>query len=144
MLRKVIRSRTFLIVASVCVLVAGLIAYKLSQPDPVNKDNFRAIAIGMTRPHLEELFGDPDTENLEIGIVNDPSSYSTNHSHPAETLRQMGYGDYKRLQWSSRDITIVVILDKQDETVCRYHAEGQPSSSRFRLPFGWRIPFLGL
>lgn len=144
MIGKVIRSRTFLITMSVLLLIAALFAYKLSQPDPVNKDNFRAIALGMSRQELETLFGEPQTENVEIGIVNDPRSYSTNRAHSVETLRSMGYDDYTRLQWNSREITIVVILDKQNQAVCRYDAEGQPASSRFRLPFGLHIPFLGI
>jgi hypothetical protein len=87
--------------------------------------NFQRIQLGMSQADLCSLLGQPEYDTVELGLVRGPETYSLNfHESEKERLRR-GFRDYRRQQWTSSEIMIIVISDPDGSVVCRYSGDGQ-------------------
>jgi hypothetical protein len=93
--------------------------------DPVSRANFRGIEVGMPVAEVCRVLGAPQVDVEELGMVGGPGTYSVNFGPSAEEQRRRGFRVCRRQQWSSPDITIIVISDPEGQVVCRYSGEGQ-------------------
>jgi hypothetical protein len=108
-----------------CAVVALLIV--LWSPNPVTRANFGRIRIGMSQAELHRLLGAPDYQTVESGLVDGPETYITNRDLSDEERQRRGFRDCRRQQWTSPEVTIVVISDTDGQVVCRYSGDGQRS-----------------
>jgi hypothetical protein len=99
----------------------------------ISAANFEKIEIGMSQAELYGLLGAPEIDFVELGQVQGPDKYSINHYFSKDQLRGMGYQDYRRQEWTSSEISIVVVSDSQGQVVCRYSSEGRPWNWRMFL-----------
>lgn len=82
---------------------------------------------------VTKILGHPDRRKKRLGIVQDDGTFGTNaHVAPAK-LRSQGYQDYEQLQWTSPEITIVVVVNSHGLVETSYAKDGQSSDlvSRF-------------
>ena len=101
----------------------------------VTHASFSKIRIGMSQDELHDLLGrEPDLRAMDLGKIGGPDHYTVNFATDPKELRRMGYQDYRREQWTSAEVTIIVITDLKGQVVCRYHRGGQ---SRFRDFWNW-------
>jgi hypothetical protein len=111
----------------VLVLLAAVLLFVLWPGKRVTKANFEHIAIGMPQSDLHALLGTPEYEARESGLVVGPESYIVNATQSEEEQRRRGFLDYQRQQWSSQELSIVVILDADQRVACRYTGPAQQS-----------------
>ena len=57
---------------------------------------------------------------MELGWVQGPALYSVNFSRDEAKLRREGYRTYRRQQWTSSELAIIVISEPEGGVVCRY------------------------
>jgi hypothetical protein len=90
--------------------------------------NFSKSQIGMSQAELRGLLGDPEFDSVLFGLVEGPKTFITkfDFSNEQEQLRQRGFQDYRFQQWTSSEISIVVVSDQEGQVVCRYSSEGRP------------------
>ena len=122
------------------VLLAAVLLFALWPGQPVTKQNFERITIGMPQADLHALLGIPEYETRESGLVGGPETYMVNHTLSEDERHRRGFRDYKRQQWSSQGLSIVVILDADQRVVCRYVWPGQ--QGLFELIRGWLAKLL--
>jgi hypothetical protein len=89
----------------------------------------------MSQADLRELLGAPEFDCAELGLVEGPDDYIAYSSSNDEKLRQQGFRDYRRQHWTSSQISIVVVSDKQGQVVCRYTSHGEPWNWRVLLRY---------
>ena len=95
----------------------------------VTEANFEKITDQMSFQEVERLLGTPSYDTTELGLVRGSGTYVTNDSLPIQKKIAMGYQDYRRVQWSSRQLTIIVIFDSSGIVATRYRSDGQSSGS---------------
>ena len=114
-------------------VLAVLVAISLK--GRVTHASFARIRIGMSRDELHALLGrKPDIQVMNVGKVNGPDNYLTRPGADPKELRGEGYQDYRFEQWTSAEVSIMVITDLKDQVVCRYSGEGQ---GRIRDFWNW-------
>jgi hypothetical protein len=106
------------------VIVIAALVLSMVLWERVTRQKLGAIRIGMSQAELRHLLGPPDNRVVETGLVNGPGHYSTNSFLSEDEKRRMGFRTYQREQWSSREVSIVVISDLQGKAVCRYAGPG--------------------
>ncbi len=124
MVRNWVRSRPFLAFIAFAIVVSTLVI-ALWPKQRITKANFDKIQIGMSQEELRRLLGPPEFDKVEVGLVKDPNTYSITLSTPPEELRRQGHKDYRWQQWTSSEISIVVVSDMEGQVVCRYPGPGQ-------------------
>jgi hypothetical protein len=103
----------------------------------VSQANFEKIELGMSQAAVQRILGPPEYQTIELGMVQGPKTYSIDFHARPEELRLRGHRDYKRQQWSSPEITIIVIWDAGGSVVCRYTGEGQRRLNPLELVWYW-------
>jgi hypothetical protein len=84
------------------------------------------IRVGMSRVEVRRLLGGPASyQAKQLGLVRGPDAYTTNRSADPQTLRERGFRDYLFEQWSSPEVSIMVVSDMEGRVVCRYSGKGQ-------------------
>ena len=104
--------------------LAALLVVMLWPRERATRLDFAKIHPGMSQAELQQLLGMPEFDVLETGLVNDSENYSTNNHLTKEEKRERGFREYQHQQWSSPEISIVVISDLQGRAVCRYAGPG--------------------
>jgi hypothetical protein len=94
-------------------------------PNPITRANFDRIRVGMSQAELYGLLGAPQYQTVESGLVEGPETYATNRDQSDEERRRRGFREYRRQQWTSSEVTIIVISEPQGRVVCRYSGDGQ-------------------
>ena len=118
------RLHAYITLVFVACVVTAVIVVLLLPPERVTRANFEKIELGMSTADVQRLLGRrPNFEMVESGIVRGPAAYSMDFD--PKGLRQDGYQDYKRQQWDSPDVIIVVVSDATGRIVCRYTAPGE-------------------
>jgi WD40 repeat protein len=67
----------------------------------------------------------PEYDAEELGLVDGPETYTVNFGQSYEERRQRGFRDYRRQQWTSPEISIIVISEPEGRVVCRYGGKGR-------------------
>lgn len=128
------RYQPLLISVAVVVGLVALLVYAWPK-GRVTRASFAKIRIGMSQTELHDLLGRaPDLRAMDLGRVEGPDRYAVNFATDPKELRRKGYGDYWREQWTSSEVTIIVITDLKGQVVCRYTGGGQ---SRLRDFWNW-------
>jgi hypothetical protein len=110
------------VAAAALVILAALPIF--APRERVTRANFARIETGMTEAELRRLLGGrPDYCAEEMGRVVDAGNFVINGG-PSAASRE-GYRVYRRLQWSSPETTICVVLDATGRVACRYSGSGQ-------------------
>ena len=107
------------------LLIALLVPVAISFWPRVTAENYAQIDVGMSLADVERILGKPRYDNAEYGIIGETGAYVTNRSLSEEDKLAMGYRKYRRLQWMSHEITIVVVFDSHGLVATRYRGEGQ-------------------
>jgi hypothetical protein len=118
-----LRSHPWLTLAALAGAVVTL-SWIVLGGNQVTRSNFDRIQLGMSRADVHDLLGPPEFQVVESGLVDGPASYITNREQTDEERRRRGFRDYRREQWSSSEIEIVVISDLEGRVVCRYPGLG--------------------
>jgi len=113
------------IAALALIVVIAVFEYVRLFPEKVTRAGFQSIRIGMPQSELYQLLGSPGFAETEWGLVEGPDAYVTNASQSLAEKQQRGFQEYRRQQWISSEITIIVIFDGDGTVVCRYASEGQ-------------------
>lgn len=98
----------------------------------VTATNYDRIRHSMSMQEVRQLLGRPDYDQTEYGIIGISGAYVTNDSLSDEEKIDLGYQKYRRLQWTSREITIVVVFDMNGLVATRYSGDGQNSAGWWR------------
>jgi hypothetical protein len=101
-------------------LSVAFIAFAVWPRERITLSNFGKIRVGMSQPELRHFLGTPEYEVVEPGLVQGPETFSTNDLLSEKQRRTRGFQEYRRQQWSSSELFIVVISDLQGRAVCRY------------------------
>jgi hypothetical protein len=113
-------------VALLATAVAAVAVVFVSWPrETVTRANFQRIQVGMSQAELWALFGRPEYDTVELGLVPGPETFTVNFDQSDDERHRRGFRNYRRQQWTSREITIVVISEPDGGVVCRYSCEGQ-------------------
>ena len=114
--------RMTLAVLTVAVVVLSSVA---RPANPVSRDNFRRIEVGMARAEVRGLLRPPKYEAEEVSLVTGPETYAVTFGQSGEEERRRGFRKVRRQQWTSSEISIIVISDAKGTVVCRYSGEGR-------------------
>lgn len=93
----------------------------------VDAANYQKINDQISFHEVERLLGTPSYDSRELRLVKDPGTYVTNDILPIPKKLAMGYRDYRRVQWSSRQFTIILIFDSNGMVPTGYRFDGQSS-----------------
>jgi hypothetical protein len=116
-------------VALLATAVAAVAVVFVSWPrGAVTRANFQRIQVGMSQADLSGLLGPPDYDTVELGLVQGPETYTVSFGESDDERHRRGFRNYRRQQWTSSEVEIVVISDSAGSVVCRYRSEGQSSS----------------
>ena len=129
---KALWSRPVLAFAALAILVAAVILTSWSK-QRISAANFDKIEIGMSQTELYGLLGAPEFDRVLFGLVEGRNTFTTNFYFSNEQLRQRGFRDYRFQQWTSSEISIVVVSDQEGQVVSRYSHEGRPWNWRMFL-----------
>lgn len=126
-------NRRILIAFAVMLMLPVLVVFGLARslPKKLTRQNVATVKIGTTRDALRELLGDPDYQLIQLGRVEDESTFVTNYAMSPSQQKAAGHRKYILEQWSSREMTFTAIIDRSDRVVCRYISSGHSGS-----PFG--------
>lgn len=113
------------VVLVLAVSMLALLVFGPRPPERISLANFHALRRGMSRADLRDLFGPPQYESLELGLVTGPDRYTVNFAETNAQKRARGFQEYLRQQWMSPEITITVITDDKEKVVCLYRSGGQ-------------------
>jgi hypothetical protein len=102
-----------------------VLSFVARSSNPVSRANFRRIEVGMPQAEVCSLLGAPEYEVEELGLVYGPETYTVNFGQSDEERRRRGFRDYRRQQWTSPEISIIVISDSEGKVVCRYSGKGR-------------------
>jgi hypothetical protein len=122
--------------ALACAAIALLLL--LWPPNPVTRANLARIRVGMSQAELHRVLGAPEYQTVEWGLVDGPETYITNRDQGEEERRRRGFREYRRQQWTSSEVTIIVIAEPHGQVVCRYSGEGQRRDWFAFLRSWWR------
>ncbi len=96
-----------------------------SRESKISLSNFQSIEVGMDEAIVTKILGHPDRRKMRLGYVRDDGTFGTNaHVAPAK-LRSQGYKNYEQLQWTSPEITIVVVINSHGSVATSYSKNGQ-------------------
>jgi hypothetical protein len=117
------------------VSVVGAALFVAWPTNPITQANFVRIQIGTSEAELRHLLGPPDFQLIESGLIDGPETYVTNRDQSDDERRRRGFRDYRREQWTSAEVEIVVISDMEGRVVCKYSGPGQRTGwfTRLRL-----------
>lgn len=113
------------IVLGALLLIALLVPAAISLWPRVTAESYAQIDVGMSLADVERILGKPRSDNAEYGVVGETGAYVINNSLSEQEKLEMGYRKYRRLQWMSHEITIVVVFDSNGRVATRYRGEGQ-------------------
>ena len=116
---------TWVIVLGAMLLIALLVSAVLSFSPRVTAENYARIDVGMAMADVEQILGKPKYDDTEYGVIGNTGAYVTNYSLSDQEKLEIGYQKYRRLQWTSPEITIVVVFDSNGLAATRYRSEGQ-------------------
>ena len=125
----------------VALLATGIavvaVVFVLWHRGAVTRASFQRIQVGMSQAELCGLLGRPEVDTMELGMVQGPDTYSIIVGGSDDERRQEGFMNYRRQQWASPEITIIVISDPDGSAVCRYSREGQSLLGWLDLVRSW-------
>ena len=107
------------------LLIVLLVPVAISFWPRVTAENYAQIDVGMSLEDVERILGKPRYDEAEYGVIGETGAYVTNKSLSEQDRLEMGYRRYRRLQWMSHEITIVVVFDSNGVVATRYRGEGQ-------------------
>jgi hypothetical protein len=120
--------RTLLIL----LLLAVLLAVRIRQGQLSRAEfaaEFAAIQPGMTHDEVERRLGKkPGYQKMMLGKVISPTSFASN-SNPLPKDRHR-YQQYDFQQWTTSELTVMIVFDLEGRVVCRYSSAGQTSWPR--------------
>ena len=125
-------SRPVLAFAALAIIV-GAVILALWPKEKITAVNFAKIEVGMPQAELRGLLGPPEFDRVLFGLVEGRNTFTTNFYFSNEQLRQRGFRDYRFQQWTSSEISIVVVSDQEGQVVSRYSHEGRPWNWRMFL-----------
>jgi hypothetical protein len=117
----------------VCVVGAAL--FVAWPKNPITRANVARLQIGISQAELRHLLGEPDSQIVESGLVDGPEHYITNRDLSDDERRRRGFREYRREEWTSAEVDVVVISDTEGRVVCKYSGPGQPTDWFARLRF---------
>lgn len=122
--------RHIVVVGVVMLIVPAMVIIGLSRslPEGLTRESAANVQIGMKRDALHRLLGEPDQQFIQVGRVDDDTTFVTNASLSAAELKAAGHRKYIFEQWVTRQFTLIVIIDSGDEVVCQYRSGGQRRS----------------
>lgn len=136
-MKKSTLSRRWVCLAAVSAIAMATVAVGIATTNrrdaKITPKNFRRISVGMSRSELHTLLGRPTNQQIILGLVTDPKSLTTNSFGNPKELRQRGFADYVMDSWASPTISVTVIIDANNQVVCRYSSAGQTQTLLGRL-----------
>lgn len=121
------RSRWAVVVLAAATVAAGVGLLLFLSAPAVTRANFDRIGPGMPRGEVRAILGRPEFEAAELGLVGGPGVYTTNIGQPPDEIRRRGFREYRREQWVSAEVTIVVVFGEDERVACKYSSAGEPT-----------------
>ncbi len=117
------KTKTTLILLCLAVLLA--IRIRQGQSSRARfATGFAAVKPGMTHDEVENRLGMPPSyQQLMLGRVDSPTQFASNSNPLPQDRHQYQQFDFR--QWTTRDLTAMVIFDLEGRVVCKYSAAGQ-------------------
>lgn len=110
-------------VVALAVLLVG-VAVAFWHRERITPLTFAKIRLGMSPQELRGLLVSPDFQAIEFGRIDGQERYFTNSIQTQDERRRRGYREYKREQWSSRQLTIIAVSSLDGRVVARYTGSG--------------------
>ena len=86
----------------------------------------------MTISDVQQLLGHPDYDDIEFGVIGSTGAYVTNDLLTDDEKRKLGYQKYRRLQWTSRELSIIVVFDMHEQVATCSRGDGHDSAAWWR------------
>ena len=120
------RRRRCLLCLAFLLTLSAFACWLYVNRDRVSQATFDKVELGMTFTEVDDLFRrKPDHFTNVDGTVHDPSTFLIHYStgraavtHPTHRLHQ----------WTSSELTAVVVFNRDGLVVCRYTGESQPDA----------------
>ena len=126
------RTKLFAMTAAIAVLVLLVTPVMVAFWPRVTPDNYLRISDSMTFQETVDLLGSPDYDTTEQGLISGSGTYVTNAFLSATEKRELGYKTYRRVQWTSPTISIIVVFDRNDRVATHYRSDGHDSALWWR------------